>query len=72
MLTFPRPAQQGSITPRIPFNRRSSANLILEAKRYEGTIRLSTPEIVVTDQGRSLAEEMVLYYAGKEEPIVWD
>ena len=57
---------------RIPFNRRSSANMILAAKRYEGAIRLSAPEIVVTDQGRSLAEEMVLYYAGKEEPIVWD
>jgi hypothetical protein len=26
----------------------------------------------VTEQGRCLAEEMVLYYAGKEEPIVWD
>ena len=57
---------------RIPFNRRSSANMILAAKRYEGAIRLSAPEIVVTDQGRSLAEEMVLYYAGREEPIVWD
>lgn len=57
---------------RIPFNRRSSANMILAAKRYEGVIRLSAPEIVVTDQGRSLAEEMVLYYAGREEPIVWD
>lgn len=57
---------------RIPFNRRSSANMILAAKRYEGAIRLSVPEIVVTDQGRSLAEEMVLYYAGREEPIVWD
>jgi hypothetical protein len=57
---------------RIPFSRRSSANLILAAKRYEGAIRLSAPEIVVTDQGRSLAEEMVLYYAGKEETIVWD
>lgn len=57
---------------RIPFSRRSSANMILAAKRYEGAIRLGAPEIVVTEQGRCLAEEMVLYYAGKEEPIVWD
>ena len=57
---------------RIPFNRRSSADMILAAKRYEGAIRLGAPEIVVTEQGRCLAEEMVLYYFGKEEPIVWD
>ena len=57
---------------RIPFNRRSSADMILAAKRYEGAIRLGAPEIVVTEQGRCLAEEMVLYYAGKEEPIAWD
>ena len=57
---------------RIPFNRRSSADMILAAKRYEGAIRLGAPEIVLIEQGRCLAEEMVLYYAGKEEPIVWD
>ena len=57
---------------RIPLNRRSSADMILAAKRYEGAIRLNAPEIVVTEQGRCLAEEMVLYYFGKEEPIVWD
>ena len=57
---------------RIPFNRRSSADMILAAKRYEGAIRLGAPEVVVTEQGRGLAEEMILYYFGKEEPIVWD
>ena len=57
---------------RIPFNRRSSADMILAAKRYEGAIRLGAPEVVVSEQGRCLAEEMVLYYFGKEEPIVWD
>ena len=57
---------------RIPFNRRSAADMILAARRYEGAIRLGAPEIVVTEQGRCLAEEMVLYYFGKEEPIVWD
>lgn len=57
---------------RIPFNRRSCANLITRAARYEKLISISAPEIVVTEEGRGLAEEIVLYYFGKEEPIVWD
>lgn len=57
---------------RIPFHRRSSADLIQAARRYEMAIRLDAPELVVTEQGCSLAEEMVLYYAGAEVPIVWD
>jgi hypothetical protein len=57
---------------RIPFNRRSSVNLIKRAMRYERLISMGAPEIVVTEEGRCLAEEMVLYYFGKEKPIVWD
>ena len=57
---------------RIPFHRRSSADLIQAARRYEMAIRLDAPELVVTEQGCSLAEDMVLYYAGAEVPIVWD
>ena len=57
---------------RIPFNRRSCVNLIERAMRYEKLISINAPEIVVTEEGRCLAEEMVLYYFGKEEPIVWD
>ncbi len=57
---------------RIPFNRRSAANLIERAMRYERFISLGAPEIVVTEEGRCLAEEMVLYYFGKEEPLIWD
>lgn len=57
---------------RIPFHRRSSADLIQAARRYETAIRLNAPEPVVAEEGRCLAEEMVLYFAGKEEPIVWD
>ena len=57
---------------RIPFNRRSCADLITRAARYERFISLGAPEIVVTEGGRCLAEEMVLYYFGKEEPIVWE
>lgn len=46
--------------------------MITRAMRYEKLISLGAPEIVVTEEGRLLAEEMVLYYFGKEEPIVWD
>lgn len=56
---------------RIPFNRRSCAEFILRAMRYEKLISLGAPELVITEEGRWLAEEMVLYYFGKEEPIVW-
>ena len=57
---------------RIPFNRRSCADLISRAARYERLISLDAPEIVVTEEGRCLAEELVLYYYGKEEPIIWE
>lgn len=57
---------------RIAFNRRSCANLIKRAMRYERFISVGATEIVITEEGRCLAEEMVLYYFGKEEPIVWD
>lgn len=57
---------------RIPFNRRSSVNMIKRAMRYEKFISMGAPEIVVTEEGRCLAEEMVLYYFGKDEPLVWD
>ena len=57
---------------RIPFNRRSCANMIERAMRYERFISMGAPEIVITEEGRCLAEEMVLYYFGKDEPIEWD
>ena len=57
---------------RIPFNRRSCANMITQAMRFERLLSLNAPETVVQEEGRCLAEEMVLYYAGKEQPLVWD
>ena len=57
---------------RIPFNRRSCADLITRAARYEKLVSIGAPEIIVTEEGRFLAEELVLYYFGKEEPIIWD
>ena len=57
---------------RIPFNRRSSEDMITRAMRYEKLLSIGAPEIIVTIEGRMLAEEMVLYYYGKEEPVIWD
>ena len=64
--------QEEQSQKRIPFNRCSCADLILRAMRYEKLISLNAPELVVTEEGRWLAEEMVLYYFGKEEPIIWE
>ncbi len=57
---------------RIPFNRRSSADMIMRARRYEALVGVNAPEAVVNSEALSLAEEMVLYYAGEEQPIVWE
>ena len=57
---------------RIPFCRRSSKYLIMRAMRYEKLIGIKAPEVVIREEGRCLAEEMALYYFGKDEPIVWD
>ena len=43
-------------SPRVFFNR---------AQRYECLISLNAPEIVVNEEARCLAEEMILYYFGK-------
>ena len=55
---------------RIPFNRRSNANMITRAIRFERLLSWDAPQIVVMEEGRCLAEEMVLYYVGKEQPII--
>ena len=57
---------------RIPFNRRSAADMIQCARQYEKLISLHAPEAAVVEVSHRLAEEMVLYYGGKEEPIVWE
>ena len=64
--------QEEQSQKRIPFNRRSSVNMITRAMRYEKLISVNAPEVVVAEEGRCLAEEIVLYHFGKEEPLVWD
>ena len=57
---------------RIPFCRRSSADMIQRARRYERLVSMDAPEVILAEEGRCLAEEMVLYYAGDAAPLVWD
>ena len=52
---------------RLPFNRTSPINYVIRAKRYEQLIHLNAPEIVIKDEARCLAEEMVLYYCSKKK-----
>lgn len=52
---------------RMPFLRRSPTSMILRARRYEKLVGWAAPEIVIQEEGRCLAEEMVLYYYGPQE-----
>lgn len=52
---------------RMPFLRRSPTSMILRARRYEKLVEMGAPEIVIQEEGRWLAEEMVLYYYGPQE-----
>ncbi len=44
----------------------SPVNYIIRARRYAKFNAMGAPEIVITEEGRCLAEEMVIYYYGKE------
>jgi hypothetical protein len=50
-----------SIT-RLPGKTRSPMYLINRAQRYEYFVSMNAPEIVIAEEGRCLAEEMILYY----------
>lgn len=52
---------------RLPFLRRSPSDLILRAMRYEKLVSIEAPEVIIQEEGLSLAEEMVLYYHGPQE-----
>lgn len=47
---------------RLPYNRCHPAALIQRAKRYERLTQLNAPKLVLDNEERCLAEEMVLYY----------
>ncbi len=52
---------------RLPFERCSPMHVINRAQRYEHLVSMNAPEIVIGNEGRCLAEEMVLYYCSKKE-----
>lgn len=57
---------------RLPFKRNSCYNLIVQARLYEWWLCMRWPELLARPHGQHLAEQMVLYYFGKEDPTVWD
>ena len=50
---------------RLPYNRCHPVALIQRAKRYEKLIKLQAPQVVLDNEARCLAAEMVLYYCMK-------
>ena len=54
---------------RLPKKVYSPMLLVNRAQRYEYFISQNAPKCVIDEEGRRLAEEMVIYYFGKEEPI---
>lgn len=47
---------------RLPFDRYCPAKMVNRAQRYEKLMSINAPEVVAAEEGRFLAEEMVLYY----------
>ena len=47
---------------RLPGKARSPMYLVNRAQRYEYFVSMNAPEIVLAEEGRCLAEEMILYY----------
>lgn len=47
---------------RLPYNRCHPVALIQRAKRYERLTQMNAPKLVLNNEERCLAEEMVLYY----------
>lgn len=53
---------------RLPVLKRSPYAVVNRAKRYTRLISMNAPEIVVTEEGRYLAEELALYYHEVQRP----
>ena len=50
---------------RLPKSKRTPAMMINRAQRYTELARCHAPAIILQEEGRDLAEEMVLYYYGE-------
>ena len=51
---------------RLPIERCSPMHVVNRAQRYEYLVSVNSPEIVIGNEGRCLAESLVLYYCGKK------
>lgn len=55
---------------RLPSDQWCPAQLINRARRYEKLIEMKSPEVVINEEGRCLAEEMVLYSHCKKKLVL--
>ena len=53
---------------RLPAVKLSPAKVINRARRYEMLVKLNAPQVIITEEGRFLAEEMALYYHNVQKP----
>ncbi len=51
---------------RLPFRKCPPAFLINRAQRYAECVKIGAPEVILREEGRWLAEELVLYWHGPE------
>jgi len=52
---------------RLPYLRCSPSAMILRAQRYERLVSWNAPEVVLQEEGRCLAEEILLYHCGPQQ-----
>lgn len=60
--------QEGEALKRLPFLRTNPHSFILRGRRFEKLASINAPEIVLNEEARCLAEEMVLYHFFKYDP----
>lgn len=59
--------EEAQCLERLPVNRCSPRNLIINGARYTAAVRWKAPAFIVHEEARTLAEEMVLYYGRMKE-----
>ena len=60
--------QEGEALKRLPFLRTDPHSFILRGRRFEKLASINAPEIVLNEEARCLAEEMVLYHFFEYDP----
>ena len=60
--------QEGEALKRLPFLRTDPHSFILRGRRFEKLASINAPEIVLNEEARCLAKEMVLYHFFEYDP----